>query len=694
MSSLRAFAVCALFLTAQPVFGEGDPLAKVTQLLSDLQAKVIKDGEAAQKEYAEYAEWCEDKYKDLSYEITTGKAQVAMLKATIVKESSTISALGTKIEEIVAGVASEEADLKSATALRAEEDAAFSAEEKELMEIVDTLERAIRMLNKELKKGSAALMQLARMPNLLKAFDAMVQASVITTADASKLTAFLQGSQQDSDDDSQTPGAPEAAVYESHSAGIIDTLEGLLEKATEQLDSLRKTETNAQHNFEMMKQSLEDEIKFATKDLAASKASMAASEEAKSVAEGDLEVTTKDLAEDIKELADTKHACETTAGDFEAAAKSRDEELKAIADAKSVLAETTGGAVAATYGLNQVAPAAASFLQYAARTDISNFAVVRFVRSLARKQGSTALAQLANRIASTIRFNARQGSDPFAKVKGLISEMIESLESSAQTDASHKAYCDKETAETTDKKEDKTAEISKLSTSIDKMSSRIAVLQEEVAQLNKELASIASSKAAYDTWFMATEETFTSMKADMEKGIDGVKMALKVLGEYYAGGDAAHGAAVGAANGIIGLLEVVEGDFSKGLAEIEAGFANVKREYEAFAKEAELATAMKNQDVKYKSQEMTKLQKALGEATADKTGVQAELDAILEYMTKINEMCIAKAEPYSERKERREAEIAGLKEALQVLEGEAVLLQQGRSTTQKSLRGVSRHFGA
>merc|ERR1719436_539433 len=133
----------------------------------------------------------------------------------------------------------------------------------------------------------------------------MVQASVITHSDASKLTAFIQGAQQEDEDDAQEEsGAPAAAIYESHSAGIVDTLEGLLEKAQEQLDSLRKTETTALHNFELLKQSLEDEIKFATKDLAASKASMAASEEAKSVAEGDLEVTSKDLAEDIKELAD------------------------------------------------------------------------------------------------------------------------------------------------------------------------------------------------------------------------------------------------------------------------------------------------------------------------------------------------------------------------------------------------------
>merc|ERR1719456_2178117 len=194
------------------------------------------------------------------------------------------------------------------------------------------------------------MMQLSRMPSIVQALDTMVQASMISAADGGKLTALIQGSTQDSDED---PGAPAAAVYESHSAGIVDTLEGLLEKAQEQLDSLRKTETNSQHNFEMLKQSLEDEIKFATKDLAASKASMAASEEAKSVAEGDLEVTSKDLAEDIKELADVHHSCETTAADFEAATTSRGEELKALAAAKAAISDNTGAAGALTYGLDQ-----------------------------------------------------------------------------------------------------------------------------------------------------------------------------------------------------------------------------------------------------------------------------------------------------------------------------------------------------
>jgi chromosome segregation ATPase len=516
----------------------------------------------------------------------------------------------------------------------------------------------------------------------------MVRASMISAADGGKLTALVQSSAQASQDsEDEDTGAPAAAVYEGHSGGIIDTLEGLLEKAQEQLDALRKAETTALHNYEMLKQSLVDEMKFATKDLAASKTGVAAASEAKSVAEGDLGVTSKDLANDVKELADAHHSCETTAADFEAATTSRGEELKALAEAKSAISSSTGAAGSLTYGLDQV-----SFLQrgQAAKGDVTNFQVVRFIRGLARKQGSTQLAQLANRVASTIRFSARVGQDPFAKVKDLITGLIASLEAAAETDASHKAYCDKETAETTEKKEDKTAEIAKLSTEIDKMASRIAVLEEEVGTLTKELAAIASSKASYETWYAETEEEFTTNKADMEAGITGIQTALKVLNDYYAG-DHSHAAAGGAASGIIGMLEVIESDFTKGLAEDEATFSTIKNNYEDFVKETEITVTTKEQDVKYKSEEITKLKKALGETTSDKKGVQAELDAILTYLGKLNEMCIAKAEPYEEMVARREAELGGLKEALAVLSGEAVLLQRDSRASRKGLRGVARH---
>merc|ERR1712127_1079487 len=92
--------------------------------------------------------------------------------------------------------------------------------------------------------------------------------------------------------------------------------------------------------------------------------------------------------------------------------------------------------------------------------------------------------------------------------------------------------------------------------------------------------------------------------------------------------------------------------------------------------ENKVSTAMKEQDVKYKTQEMASLKKRLAEDNSDLESASAEHAAVVEYYSKIQERCIAKPETYEARKARRTAEIAGLKEALSILEKEAVFLQR------------------
>merc|ERR1712061_576809 len=96
---------------------------------------------------------------------------------------------------------------------------------------------------------------------------------------------------------------------------------------------------------------------------------------------------------------------------------------------------------------------------------------------------------------------------------------------------------------------------------------------------------------------------------------------------------------------------------------------------------------------KYKVKESTELDKSVAETSSDRSGVQEELDATLEYLSKLHGECDEKAETHEQRMARFESEIAGLKEALQVLEeetaGASSLVQRGVSS--KRLRGISAH---
>merc|ERR1719364_8694 len=472
----------------------------------------------------------------------------------------------------------------------------------------------------------------------------MVQASMMSSADASRLTALVQT--QSDDSDSET-GAPAASVYEGHSDGIIGTLEGLTEKADSQLTSARKAEDTAIQNYQMLKQSLTDEIKFANKDMDKAKKNLAASQEKKAGAEGDLEVTSKDLAEDTATKKTLHQDCMDASEELEMATKSRGEELKALATAKKVITEATGGAAAQSYDFNQISFLQTDRMHVNSGADLAKFEAVRFVRDLARKSNSPMLAQLASRMSSAMHLSTAAGEDPFAKVKGLITDMIATLEADAESDASHKAYCDKEMSETKAKKDEFTAESDKLSTKIAQSKAASAKLKEEVAALQKELASMASAKAEADKLRSEEKAAFEKNSAEMKQGIEGVKMALKVLKDYYAKADKSHEAAEGAASGIIGLLEVCESDFTKGLTEMTAQEETAAADYEAYVKEDDIQKVKKTQDVKYKPREAAGLDKSVAELSGDLETVTDELNAVLKGLDKLKEMCVAKAEPYA-----------------------------------------------
>merc|ERR1719298_14458 len=220
-------------------------------------------------------------------------------------------------------------------------------------------------------------------------------------------------------------------------------------------------------------------------------------------------------------------------------------------------------------------------------------------------------------MSSAIRLGAAAGEDPFAKVKGLITDMIATLESEAEEDASQKAYCDKEMSETTAKKDELTAESDKLSTKINQDKAASAKLKEEVATLQNELASMAKAKAAADKLRAEEKAAYEKNSAEMELGIEGVKKALQVLREYYAKDGKSHGAADGAGSGIIGLLEVCESDFTKGLTEMTAEEQTAAAEYESYSKQDEIDRTAKSQDVKYKTKEAAGLDKAVSETSTD-----------------------------------------------------------------------------
>jgi len=138
---------------------------------------------------------------------------------------------------------------------------------------------------------------------------------------------------------------------------------------------------------------------------------------------------------------------------------------------------------------------------------------------------------------------------------------------------------------------------------------------------------------------------------------------------------------------IISLLEVIESDFTKSLAEAQTDEDAAQAEYDKTSTLNKWDKIAKEKDVKYKGQQVLKLEKELAELKSDLDSKHTELDAILDYWNSLTAQCVAKPESFEERNRRRQAEIDGLKEALRILTTETALVQVSKG----ALRGAHRN---
>jgi len=684
-------------VSADATSTQTNPLAKVMQMLSKMQQDIIKEGEQQQSVYIKFSNMCETRSRQIQHNMKVASAAAEDMTATINKANDDEAEAETMIEELSAAISENEADLKAATKIREKEAADFSENQKDMLDTISQMQRAIGILEKHLRAGSSfaqkslsvSNMDAERASALTQALSTIVDASFITVADATALAGFIQTSEDQAMGDGDAELDAATASYSGtgtvkrqggdNAAGIMETLQNLLEKAETSLQEARSKESKSSHNFELLSQSLQQKVTVDMKEMNDVKKEKAVAGQNRAEAQGDLGVTTQDLKENQKILGDLHHECMNRAADFQDETTTRGLELKAIAEAKSILKEMTGDAGKETYGdFSQT-----SFLQTRSREldssleMSSSMQAATLLRKLGQRQNSTSLAQMAHKLESIIRASSVSGVDPFKKVKDMISGMLGKLEKMMEEEASHKVYCDKEMTETKKNKAMKEAEVEKLRTKLDTQTSRSMHLKREITELQKEI--LANIKAQKEISELREKEHafFEETKPKIELGLEGVKKALKVLREYYSQDDKGNSAG-GASSGVMSMLEVIESDFAKGLAGMVAQEESSQAEYEKQTRDNTEAKALKDQGVIFKTKEMKALDKSTAESSTDLDGVQSELDAINEYFAKIQEECVAKPDTYEERRKRQEQTLQGLREAQEILEGRAALLQYSR----------------
>jgi len=640
----------AIFLLAAVGATGVSPVAKVIELLDELTGKVKGDLAAEETMMEEYTKYCDSESNEKEDAITSHKRTIGDLEAEIADASARISELGTEVEDLAGKISGAESELAEATKLRDEEKAAFAASESELVDTVDSLERALVVL----KRGQSFLQARDQdtMNKLTMSLSKIIEANWVNSKDKATVQALLQSSSGDEDLSLQ----PQAKVsgYQSQGSGILDTISDMKEKAESTLSDARAAEMKAGHEYAMLKQNLEMQISTMKKRMSEATTEKSGLEDAKASAEEELASTKTTLADDEKYLEELKQSCSAKANEWATRQKDAAGELAAIAKAKEVL--ESGVKV---------------FLQVSSKTHAKGDE-----GSDKRSRVISILSKLEDHsyFFTQIKSEARAGG-PFDKVKGLIESMITRLEKEAAEEADAKAFCDKETSESKAKQAELTAKSDKSQVRIEKATATIAELKEQIKALQEQMAEMDAAQAEATSLRNKEHEEYLKASKEYKDSAEAVANAIAVLTDYYSSGSFVQakeepelgGAKTDIASTIMGMLEVAESDFTTLLAESEASEKEAQSSYDKLTEQNTVTKTANTQEVKGKEASVKSEETALLNYKEDFATTGKELDAVLAYLDKLKPQCETKVMSYAERVAKREAEIEGLKEALEIL---------------------------
>jgi len=579
-----------------------------------------------------------------------------------------VTAHGTDIEGFKKDQAAATKDRKAARAT-------YMTTHEDYAESVTAIANAISVL----KKKAADIPQAAALLQQINSYAHMPAES------KRAIESFLAMQRQDTKD-IETLGAPEANAYEFQSDSIVSMLVELKDKFINERTDLEKKELISRQAYDTVMLDLRNSIDSASNEVD-KKTKTKADEMSGSTEASTLFKETKAARdEDQKYLTSLIGQCQGKAADFATRQALREEGIIAIGKAVDIIG---GQAVSGTadkhdqqirQGLVQVRTGT-SLVQFlsAADTPSSQKKAIAFLHEESQRLDSRVLSALAMQAAA----------DPFEKVKKMIADLITKLKAQESEEADHHTWCTAELKTNKKTREDKTSEVDVLTSQIDQLESRLAVLKKDLAGLSADIAEI-NSAVAQETQQRANEKEINDKTMiEAVSGQTAIAQAKKILSDFF-GKAAANTALVqvgskqpasfdGAfkgqqtqGNNVIAFLDVINSDFARLETDTKKAEDSAQADYDDSMADSKKLKAAKEKEEDTKRKEQLDKKDDLSTANDNLESSQKELSASMDYFDKLKPSCVNTAVPHEERVQRREEEIASLKEALEMLNGEGV----------------------
>jgi len=669
------------------------PVQKVIEMLTSMQDKAKAEKEEEVKIHAKYQQWCHNSGLEKEYAIKKGAASMEELTASIAKDKDTADKLGRDVEELDGEISQAESDVKAATEQRVREHDEFVAAEQNFAESIDAMDRAIKKLkDNDFARGQASAL-IKQTATVVRMVPQQRWTAILESLESNK--AFLQLKLPV---DERT-GAPAVAGYKSTLGPIIQMLVEMEEQMGKDKGELEKEEANAQHSFEMQVMDLTDQIENDKRIRAQKVAARGDAKQSAAKSQGDLDAVTLAHADDTKYLKDMEAQCSQRSHEFEGRQATRAGEIEAIDKAVEILSsKDVLGASDKHFG-TVLSQKATSFVQLASAHRSRNAPegvqrVYELLQGTATKLKSRTLALAAAEVAAGTNDGTKD--DPMAKVKQMISDLVDRLQEEAAAEADHHAWCNTELHDNKVTRDEKTAEVEQLSAKSDELAASISKLKEQVTELAQEIKELDDSMAKATADRKEEKAKNEATIADAKAAAVAVENALQVLKEFYAKSGQAtvlvqqpsedappawnkpYTGQQAESGGVIGMLEVIASDFDRLDSETSADERSAEAAYEKFMRDTGgciyhegvevCGSKAEKEELSGKKDHLAAMQTAEKHRTdEDLRASQEQLDDANNYYDKLKPDCISPDVSVEERVQKREEEIQSLQEALDIL---------------------------
>jgi len=700
MKCVGLLLLCGLAVASAGANEKSHPVVKIINLLKDLKAKSIAEGQGEQVSYEKFTYWCSTSKAELKAAIADEKETIDELEDTIAGKTKEQASLEEKISALEDQLGELAASAKSAKDDRADEAALYKKVSDDLKSTITAVADCIKAL--EGAETSTEKMMLAQQQ--AKGLIALISVKA-TVQQVNTLVGFANAKP-----DQLAAGDKDAHVdkYDFKSENVIELLKNLQLKFEDDKLDTTKAETNAINSYDLAKAARDNSISAAEKSKKKKETELASTIAALKQATSDLKDTNDDLDADSASLSGTDESCATKASEWDARSKTRSGEIAAIDAAVGILGKATGVRTAAPG--NPVPPASpVTFMQVSQRRSVTDpkMKAVALLRSAAHDSHSKALEQLAVEVSAHL-------NGPFDAVNNMVEKMIFRLMDEQKQEDEHKMWCDQELKKTNVMKEDKKDKIMELNAAIKVENAAVSKLTDQIAAADGMVTDIvAFMKEATEIRNTGKHENKLAIK-DAQDAQTAVANAVAVLEAFYKESGEIKKEAwesfvqapvklpkdpttwdssyTGVSDpdkqpgGIITVMENINADFSKMEAETKSQEEVDQKEFEQSIKENKIEKARRTKESEMKNAEKGRRVEKITSLYSTEKDTWAELEKTDQYLVDLKPACVSGDSSYTDRKASRSKEVKALKDA-QIILQDAFKEKAGG----KFLQVVSRH---